>query len=402
MTINAVVQPFILRPNFVHNLSVIGQAMARKALLIGICYSHPERFFKDGRSAKLDGSHRDVQNVKKLLIDRFQYTEQDIVLYMDDGVHVEPTRANIINGIKQLVADAQPGDHLFFHFSGHGSQVDDETDGDEIDGKDETIWPLDFVEDAEETYIIDDELRLIMVDRKDPPGMSPLPAGCQLTALFDSCHSGTVLDLPIEYAGTPRVKPIDLPPEDPQTITPDSVSPGGSPISETRTHPLRHQPSTILRLFDSPSSSASSEGLRTRIHASHGLLGLPFSVQNRARGVRTISRKATLVTAEPDAEVPNVSKALVTSWAACADDESAYEAEGKTGEGAMAQFFVQSINEIHDPKDLTYENLLEMLSEKLNDYCEKANQDRPVEEHIRQIPQLGSLHKLDFRASFTL
>lgn len=26
--------------------------------------------------------------------------------------------------------------------------------------------------------------------------VKPLPAGCRLTAIFDSCHSGTVMDLP--------------------------------------------------------------------------------------------------------------------------------------------------------------------------------------------------------------
>src|SRR5271170_4608756 len=29
--------------------------------------------------------------------------------------------------------------------------------------------------------------------------VKPLPAGCRLTALFDCCHSGSVLDLPYEY-----------------------------------------------------------------------------------------------------------------------------------------------------------------------------------------------------------
>jgi hypothetical protein len=39
--------------------------------------------------------------------------------------------------------------------------------------------------------ISDDELHRIMV--------APLPAGCRFIAIFDSCHSGTVLDLPYTY-----------------------------------------------------------------------------------------------------------------------------------------------------------------------------------------------------------
>ena len=63
--------------------------------------------------------------------------------------------------------------------------------GDEADGLDETILPLDH-EDAGQ--IIDDELlqRLVL----------PLPKGCKLTALMDCCHSGTALDLPYIFQAT--------------------------------------------------------------------------------------------------------------------------------------------------------------------------------------------------------
>src|SRR5271163_89930 len=54
-----------------------------------------------------------------------------------------PTRANIIRAMHWLVAGAQPNDSLFLHYSGHGSQTED-LDGDEEDGLDETILPVDF------------------------------------------------------------------------------------------------------------------------------------------------------------------------------------------------------------------------------------------------------------------
>lgn len=53
-----------------------------------------------------------------------------------------------------LTAGCQPGDSLFFHFSGHGSQQADST-GLEADGFDETILPLDFRHAGE---IVDDEV----------------------------------------------------------------------------------------------------------------------------------------------------------------------------------------------------------------------------------------------------
>jgi metacaspase-1 len=52
----------------------------------------------------------------------------------------------------------------------------------------QTILPVDFQNTGE---IIDDELHELIV--------RPLPAGVRLTAVFDSCHSGSVMDLPWSY-----------------------------------------------------------------------------------------------------------------------------------------------------------------------------------------------------------
>lgn len=54
----------------------------------------------------------------------------------------------------------------------------------EKDGKDETLVPSDF---RTRGHITDDVLRKYLVDK--------LPYGSKLTAFFDCCHSGTVLDL---------------------------------------------------------------------------------------------------------------------------------------------------------------------------------------------------------------
>jgi metacaspase-1 len=71
---------------------------------------------------------------------------------------------------------------------GHGGQTKD-LDGDEPDGYDEVIYPVDF---RQVGHITDDEMHRIMV--------RPLQAGVRLTAIFDSCHSGTALDLPYIYS----------------------------------------------------------------------------------------------------------------------------------------------------------------------------------------------------------
>jgi len=154
----------------------------KRALLIGINYK--------GMREQLNGCVNDVRFIKHLLCTRFGFQDQNFLILTDEdpripGVRREmPTRYNIISAMKWLVTGAQAGDSLFFQFSGHGSQVKDWS-GDEVDGYDETILPLDHKKSGQ---IVDDEMHNIMV--------KPLPAGVRLTALVDACHSGTGLDLP--------------------------------------------------------------------------------------------------------------------------------------------------------------------------------------------------------------
>ena len=54
--------------------------------------------------------------------------------------------------------DAQPNDSLFLHYSGHGGQTFD-LNGDEEDGLDEFICPVDYNSAG---YIIDDDLKTLL------------------------------------------------------------------------------------------------------------------------------------------------------------------------------------------------------------------------------------------------
>lgn len=83
--------------------------------------------------------------------------------------------------------DCQPGDSLVFYFSGHGLRQPD-FKGDEEDGYDETLCPVDF---RKEGMILDNDINSFIV--------KPLPAGVTLHAIIDACHSGTVLDLQYIY-----------------------------------------------------------------------------------------------------------------------------------------------------------------------------------------------------------
>ncbi|OSC98894.1 hypothetical protein PYCCODRAFT_1438875 [Trametes coccinea BRFM310] len=159
----------------------------KKALCIGINYR--------GQPNQLHGCVNDARNVQNFLMSH-GYKARDIEVLTDDTSDPRrlPTRANIIEAMRRLVQSAHPHDSLFFHYSGHGGQVKDRN-GDEIDGYDEIIFPLDHKSAG---HISDDLMHTIMV--------KPLPPGCRLTALFDSCHSGSVLDLPYLYHSDGRVK----------------------------------------------------------------------------------------------------------------------------------------------------------------------------------------------------
>ncbi|KAF9873597.1 caspase domain-containing protein [Colletotrichum karsti] len=154
----------------------------RKALLIGINYF--------GQRGQLRGCINDVKNMSAYLVERFGYKREDMVLLTDDQQNPmsQPTKQNLLRAMHWLVKDARPNDSLFFHYSGHGGQTKD-LDGDEDDGYDEVIYPVDFRQTG---HITDDEMHRIMVQ--------PLQAGVRLTAIFDSCHSGTALDLPYIYS----------------------------------------------------------------------------------------------------------------------------------------------------------------------------------------------------------
>ncbi|KAF9960246.1 Ca(2+)-dependent cysteine protease [Mortierella alpina] len=163
----------------------------KKALLVGINYF--------GDPNQLLGCINDTRDVFGFLNGYYGFRYQDTIMLTDDQIYEDkrPTGANIRYWMKWLVKDADPQDSLFFHYAGHGGRIKDfsyngktEHLGDETDGYDEIIYPCDYLRSG---IISDDEMYDLLV--KD------LPAGVQLTALVDACHSGTMLDLPYVYNG---------------------------------------------------------------------------------------------------------------------------------------------------------------------------------------------------------
>eukprot|EP01063_Lacrimia_lanifica_P021175 TRINITY_DN28446_c0_g1_i1.p1 TRINITY_DN28446_c0_g1~~TRINITY_DN28446_c0_g1_i1.p1 ORF type:complete len:363 (+),score=174.03 TRINITY_DN28446_c0_g1_i1:57-1145(+) len=168
---------------------VVGNQKGTKyALMVGINY-------KGHSQGQLSGCVNDVLGVKKYL-HSLGFQDQNIRCLVDDqvgdfndfrGKRDDPTKRNIEAGLEWLAGVAKPGDVVFFHYSGHGTSVKD-LDGDEEDGKDEALVPLDYQNAG---MIVDDWLLSDFI--------MPLKKGVRATCLMDCCHSGTILDLPYSF-----------------------------------------------------------------------------------------------------------------------------------------------------------------------------------------------------------
>lgn len=150
----------------------------KKALLVGINY-------KGSGPNELYGCINDTNNTKSLLEQKFAFKN---FIFLTDDTNKKPTKLNIIGEFTNLLVNAVSGDTLFFLYSGHGTRTID-LNKDELDGRDEMIVPIDATNI--QSCIVDDELNQII--------KSNLKPGVKLFALFDSCFSGTVLDLKYNY-----------------------------------------------------------------------------------------------------------------------------------------------------------------------------------------------------------
>jgi hypothetical protein len=82
-----------------------------RAVLIGINYQKDQQ-------GQLTSCHNDCLNMKDYLIEELGFEEENIVILMDDGNHVAPTRSNILDAYQSVVAQSKEGDVVFCHYSG--------------------------------------------------------------------------------------------------------------------------------------------------------------------------------------------------------------------------------------------------------------------------------------------
>jgi hypothetical protein len=162
--------------------TIIGEKTKKFGVLIGINYV--------GTTSELNGCINDALHLKTLLIEQCGYSSENLVLITDEE-SIKPTKQNIIDSFNTLLQKANEGyEELWLSYSGHGSYLSDYS-GDEKDGRDEILCPVDY---ATSGFITDDYIYENFV--------SKLPGHVTLFSLMDCCHSGTVLDLPFLYSNT--------------------------------------------------------------------------------------------------------------------------------------------------------------------------------------------------------
>jgi hypothetical protein len=152
------------------------------ALLVGI-----DRYANPHQAPHLRGCVADAEGTYALLVNRFGVPPADIRLLtaplegaaQPDPAHL-PTRANIIAGWQTHLAQAGPGDVVFFQYSGHGSQARSQ-DPNEPDGYDETLVPHDARTPG--VYDLADKELALLIQQIEA-------RGAQVLVFLDCCHSG--------------------------------------------------------------------------------------------------------------------------------------------------------------------------------------------------------------------
>ncbi|MDV3348864.1 caspase family protein [Leptothoe sp. LEGE 181152] len=158
-----------------------GQALAQSttrklALLVGV-NQYPAG---NSRFTNLRGCTTDVELQRELLIHRFGFQASDILVLSDDAAQ-KPTRSNILTAFEEhLIHQAQPGDVVVFHFSGHGSQVL-EPNSPDGDGLNSTFVPGDIQENGTDVDDIMGRTLFLLTSALSTD---------QVSVVLDSCYAG--------------------------------------------------------------------------------------------------------------------------------------------------------------------------------------------------------------------
>ncbi|KIJ11956.1 hypothetical protein PAXINDRAFT_15139 [Paxillus involutus ATCC 200175] len=164
--------------------------------------------------------------------------------------------------------------------------------------------------------------------------VSRLPVGCRLTAIFDSCHSGSALDLPYIYSTEGKIK------------EPNVAMGAAKGLMSTLTSLQRNNVGGVI------------SGVTDLVKVASGNAQ---KADQRTKATRT-------------------SLADVISWSGCKDSQTSADALiGGRNTGAMSDAFLKALEQNPNP---TYQELLVGIRSKLST-------------KYMQKPQLSSSHPID-------
>jgi metacaspase-1 len=146
------------------------------ALIVGV-NECPEFRLPDGsRPRPLQGAENDADALAELLIARFGFAANNVLVLKGPGATREKIRAAFV----KIAGRARPEDQFLFYFSGHGTQIADVQPFDEPDGRDEALCPWDATAEGA-NLVRDDELGSWLDDLR----------ARHITVILDCCHAGT-------------------------------------------------------------------------------------------------------------------------------------------------------------------------------------------------------------------
>lgn len=157
-----------------------------RALLIGA-----SEYRNLDQSAWLYGPANDVELVRGYLTSNpvMTFAPGNVTVLADGVDGAEPaTLGAIRTAMAELAAASKPGDFVYLHFSGHGTQAPAADPASELDGLDELFLPVDIgpwndTVGTVQNALVDDEIG-DMID-------AIRATGADVWVVFDSCHSGT-------------------------------------------------------------------------------------------------------------------------------------------------------------------------------------------------------------------
>ncbi|MGR3453233.1 caspase family protein [Pseudooceanicola sp.] len=242
----------LIRSGLVSAIALLAAAPAlgreARALLIGASTYH-----NLGEEAWLIGPANDVTLVRGYLTSNpvLSFAPNNVITLADGVAGAEaPTLAAIRAAMAELAEVSEPGDFVYLHFSGHGTQAPALDPSTEFDGLDELFLPVDIgpwndTVGAVENGLVDDEIGQ-MID-------AIRARGADVWVVFDSCHSGTATRA--APAGGDAVRQRQLAPA--QLKIPDAAmaeaegASRGLPAADPRT-----RPAASVEVGDAPEGAA--------------------------------------------------------------------------------------------------------------------------------------------------